>query len=226
MLMTGFGHRTGCTARWDCTSSCSSARSHPRTTRSGAGHRHCERRDIEAQVPRALRERRSTSTTSEFCGALTVDATGRITAADARETTEQTKTQRTEAVDIGALAKSFASADRSGKGIGAASPNLIAKGTLGGQPVVVTYGSPRRRGRTVLGAVVPYDKRVAHGRQRSDGVDVRQGHDDRRNAGARRCVSSLWTIPKADGTVQLINNKQHGQWGTDYDPRRISCACR
>jgi hypothetical protein len=27
----------------------------------------------------------------------------------------------------------------------------------------------------------------------------------------------LWTIPKADGTVQLIINRQHGQWGTDYD---------
>ena len=29
---------------------------------------------------------------------------------------------------------------------------------------------------------------------------------------------TLWTVPRADGTVELIINTQHGQWGTDYDP--------
>ena len=28
---------------------------------------------------------------------------------------------------------------------------------------------------------------------------------------------SLWTLPKKDGTVDLIVNSQHGQYGTDYD---------
>ena len=89
---------------------------------------------------------------------LTVDASGHITAADARETTEQTETHRVAYVDAAGMAKAFASADHAGKGVGAASPNQIAKGTVGGQQVVVTYGSPRRRGRTILGAVVPYDR--------------------------------------------------------------------
>lgn len=147
---------------------------------------------------------------------LTVDASGRITAADARATTEQTETQRTEYIDAAAMAKSFASADHSGKGIGPASPNLIEKGTIGGQPVVATYGSPRRRGRTVLGAVVPYDRVWRTGANESTTLlfdkDMTIG-----GAPVPAGAYSLWTIPKADGTVQLIINKQHGQWGTDYD---------
>jgi hypothetical protein len=147
---------------------------------------------------------------------LTVDANGRITAADARETTEQTRTQRTESVDIGALAKSFASADHSGKGVGAASPNVIAKGTIGGQPVVVSYGSPRRRGRIILGEVVPYDKVWRTGANEATVLTF----DKNMTIGGAPVPAgaySLWTIPKRDGTVQLIINRQHGQWGTDYD---------
>ena len=148
---------------------------------------------------------------------LTVDATGRITAADARETTEQTKTERAEFVDLGALARSFAAADRSGKGVGAASPNVIAKGTIGGQPVVVSYGSPRRRGRVILGAVVPYDKVWRTGANEATVLTF----DKNMMIGGARVPAgaySLWTVPKRDGTVQLIINRQHGQWGTDHDP--------
>lgn len=147
---------------------------------------------------------------------LTVDANGRIAAADARETTEQTKTQRTESVDIGALAKSFASADRSGKGVGAASPNVIAKGAIGGQPVVVSYGSPRRRGRVILGEVVPYDRVWRTG---ANEATVLTFDRDMTIGGAPVPAGaySLWTIPKRDGSVQLIINRQHGQWGTNYD---------
>jgi hypothetical protein len=147
---------------------------------------------------------------------LTVDPNGRITAADASETTEQTKTQRAESVDLGALAKSFASADRSGKGVGAASPNLVAKGMIGGQPVVVSYGSPRRRGRVILGAVVPFDKVWRTGANEATVLTI----DKNMTIGGAQVPAgaySLWTIPKRDGTVQLIINRQHGQWGTNYD---------
>jgi len=148
---------------------------------------------------------------------LTVDASGRITAADARETTEKTETKRVESVDISALAKSFTSADRSGKGVGSASPNEIAKGTIGGQQVVVSYGSPRRRGRTILGAVVPFDRVWRTG---ANEATVLTFDKDMMIGGAPVPAGaySLWTIPKADGSVQLIINRQHGQWGTNYDP--------
>jgi hypothetical protein len=147
---------------------------------------------------------------------LTVDPSARITSADARATTEQTETQRVASVDMSALAKSFTSADHSGKGVGAASPNLIAKGTIGGQQVVATFGSPRRRGRTILGSVVPYDKVWRTG---ANEATVLAFDHDMVIGGAPVPAGaySLWTIPKADGTAQLIINKQHGQWGTNYD---------
>jgi len=148
---------------------------------------------------------------------LTVDATGHISAADARATTEQTETHRMDFVDAAAMAKAFAAADHSGKGIGAASPNLIEKGSIAGQTIVAAFGSPRRRGRTILGAVVPYDRVWRTGANEATTIifdkDLTVG-----GAAVPAGSYSLWTIPKADGSVQLVVNKQHGQWGTDYDP--------
>jgi hypothetical protein len=147
---------------------------------------------------------------------LTVDATGHISAADARATTEQTETHRTDFVNVAAMAKGFASADHAGKGLGAASPNQVEKGSIGGQTIVAAYGSPRRRGREILGAVVPYDRVWRTGANEATTIIFDK---DLTIAGAPVPAGaySLWTIPKADGTVQLVVNKQHGQWGTDYD---------
>jgi hypothetical protein len=150
---------------------------------------------------------------------LSVDASGRITAADARATTEQTETTRSAYVDAGAMAKSFASADHAGKGIGLASPNQIEKGTIGGQAIIIAYGSPRRRGRTILGAVVPYDRVWRTGANEATTI-ISDKELTIGGAAVPAGAYSLWTIPKADGTVQLIINKQHGQWGTEYDPDR------
>ncbi|MEO6211776.1 MAG: DUF2911 domain-containing protein [Gemmatimonadaceae bacterium] len=150
---------------------------------------------------------------------LTIDASGNITTADARATTEQTETQRTSWVDESEFAKRFAQADHSGKGVGLASPNQIEKGTIGGEVVIVAYGSPRRRGRTILGTVVPYDRVWRTGANEATtivfGKNLVIG-----GAPVPAGAYSLWTIPKADGTVQLIVNTQHGQWGTAYDPAK------
>jgi Protein of unknown function (DUF2911) len=147
---------------------------------------------------------------------LTVDGSGHISAADARATTEQTETHAVQVVDVAAMAKSFASADHAGKGIGPASPNQIEKGAIGGETIVAAYGSPRRRGRTILGTVVPYDRVWRTGANEATTIlfdkDLTIG-----GAPVPAGAYSLWTIPKADGTVQLIVNRQHGQWGTDYD---------
>ncbi len=147
---------------------------------------------------------------------LARDASGRIAAADARETTEQTETKRSGSVDLAAMAKSFAAADKSGKGVGAVSPNINAKGTIGGQQIVALYGSPRRRGRIILGAVVPYGRVWRTGANEATVITFDR---DLMIGGAPVPAGSytLWTIPKADGTVQLVINRQHGQWGTDYN---------
>jgi hypothetical protein len=162
---------------------------------------------------------------------LTVDPTGRITAADARNTTEKTLTQAVAYVDAAAMAKAFAAADKAGKGLGMASPNLTATGTIAGRKVTVTYGSPRRRGRTILGGVIVYDRVWRTGANSATVITF----DEPMTIGGLAFPAgsySLYSIPNADGTVQLIVNSQHGQWGTDYDrtkdigyvPMRVSTA--
>lgn len=150
---------------------------------------------------------------------LTLDPAGTIVSADATETTEKTQSHRTEFIDVQQAAKQFVAADKAGKGIGIASPSRIAKGSVGGENVVVAYSSPRRRNRAILGAVVPYDKVWRTGANEATLLFS----DHALEIGDKTIPAgtySLWTLPKRDGTVQLIINAQHGQWGTDYDASR------
>jgi hypothetical protein len=145
---------------------------------------------------------------------LTLDDSARILSADARETTEKTESRRTAYVDAGRAAKSFASRDRSGNGIGSASPNQVVTGSLGSTRVRIAYGSPRRRGRDVLGQVVPYGQVWRTGA--NSATEIAVDHDVRiGDATVPAGAYSLWTIPRQDG-VTLIINRQAGQWGTEY----------
>jgi hypothetical protein len=147
---------------------------------------------------------------------LTLDASGQIVSADGSETTEKVQSHRTDFFDVPQAAKQFASLDKAGKGLGLASPNVILKGDVSGEAVVVTYGSPRRRNRTILGTVVPYGKVWRTGANEATVIVC----DKALVIGTTTLPAgsySLWTLPKQDGTVDLIVNAQHGQYGTDYD---------
>ena len=150
---------------------------------------------------------------------LTLDDSGRIVSADANETTEKTKTQRTAYIDPQKVAKQFASEDKSGQGIGIASPSVTEKATLGGKLVVVLYSSPRRRNRTILGNVVPYGQVWRTGANQAT-VLVTDEAFDLGGTSIPGGSYSLWTEPKKDGGVELIVNGQYGQWGTNYDSTR------
>jgi hypothetical protein len=149
---------------------------------------------------------------------LTTDASGRILAADGNGTTEQIKTQRTGPLDVSGAAKRFADRDRAGKGIGIASPGDSVVATLGPAHLRIDYSSPRRRGRTILGAVVPYDQVWRTGANAATMFYL-----DRPLTIGTTVVPvggySVWTRPSATG-VELILNKQTGQWGTEYNPAR------
>lgn len=150
---------------------------------------------------------------------LTLDSAGHILSANARETTEQTISRRTPYFDIRPLASRFAKDDRAGHGVGIASPGRIARGTIDGHLIVATYNSPRLRGRTILGSVVPYGAVWRTGANRATQLIF---HHDLTIGGKTVPAGTytLWTLPRRDGTVTLIINRQHGQWGTNYDPRQ------
>jgi hypothetical protein len=149
---------------------------------------------------------------------LALDDSGRIVSADARETTEKTESRRTEYIDAGRAAKSFASRDRSGAGIGSASPDQVTTSSLGSARVRIAYGSPRRRGRDVLGKVVPYGQVWRTGANSATEIafdrDVMIG-----GASVPAGAYSLWTVPRPD-SVTLVINRQAGQWGTEYHPEQ------
>lgn len=150
---------------------------------------------------------------------FTLDSAGRIVSANASETTEQTISRRTPYFDIRRLAKQFAKDDHEGHGVGIASPSRIARGTIDGHLIVATYNSPRLRGRTILGTVVPYGAVWRTGADQA--TQLIFDHD--LTIGGKTVPGgtyTLWTLPRRDGTVTLIINRQHGQWGTNYDPRQ------
>ena len=146
---------------------------------------------------------------------LTLDEAGRITSADASETTEQTQSRRADSVEVERVAKDFAARDRAGRGMGVASPDLRLRATIGAASVFIDHGSPRRRGREILGNVVPFDKVWRTG---ANAATVLYTDRDLIIGGTivPAGTYSLWTLPTKNG-VALIINKQHGQWGTRYD---------
>jgi hypothetical protein len=149
---------------------------------------------------------------------LTLDASGRIVGADAIETTEKTRTVRTEYLDVERAARDYAALDRQGRGLGVASPDTTVTSALGAASITLTYGRPRKRGREILGTVVPYDQVWRTGANAATAVTTTH---DLVLGGASIPAGSytLWTRPSRDG-VDLIVNRETGQWGTSYDPSK------
>jgi hypothetical protein len=146
---------------------------------------------------------------------VTLDDSGHIVSADASETTEKTQTTRTAFMDVPKAAKEYAARDRAGKGMGLASPDTLVRAKLGPANIAIEYGSPRRREREILGKVVPYDQVWRTGANAATALST-----DRELTIGDKTIPvgqyTLWTLPKPNG-VELIINRQVGQWGTDYD---------
>jgi hypothetical protein len=101
-----------------------------------------------------------------------------------------------------------------------ASPRDTARGTVGGARVMVDYGRPYKKGRTIFAAngLVPYGQVWRTGANAATtlvtSADVTIG-------GTRvpKGTYTLYTVPGANGW-QLVVNRQTGQWGTDYDQKQ------
>jgi hypothetical protein len=89
---------------------------------------------------------------------------------------------------------------------------------IGNVMFTVDYGRPLLRGRKLLGDVLPYDRVWRTGANAATqfttsalinlgGLQVPAG------------TYTLWTVPHTD-EVDLIVNRQTGQWGTEYNASR------
>jgi hypothetical protein len=146
---------------------------------------------------------------------VTLDASGRILAADATATTEGTLTRRVDFMEIDRLEKEYLALDRAGQGIGEASPNVETRASVEGVSIVLKYGSPRLRGRTgVLRALVASNAVWRTGANEATTIEFDR---DLLFAGVRVPGGrySLWTFATPEG-AELIVNRESGQWGTAY----------
>ena len=148
-------------------------------------------------------------------GTARLDSLGRLASYSGAGTTYKQEVRRiTDVPDIDAIAARFA-ADEKRQGLATElSPRDTVRATIGGADVTVDYGRPFRRGRTLVGDLLPYDQVWRTGANAATqlstsapitlaGVPLHPG------------TYTLWTLPTKGG-VTLIINGQSGQWGTEY----------
>ena len=150
-------------------------------------------------------------------GDATVDSSGHLlTYSGARSTYKVEVTRLGEPLpDIEAIGERFAALETNQGGMKQLSVRDTARATIGNASMWIDYGRPLARGRTLLGDIIPYGEVWRTGAnaatQFSTSAPITL-------AGMRLAPGkyTLWTLPSATG-VELIVNKQSGQWGTGYD---------
>lgn len=150
-----------------------------------------------------------------FRGVMGVNVTpaGDIKYLDAGLTTRKLKVNRVKAVDMSALANRFAQ-----NPVGQLSGAVSTEYAFGNTNFRIDYGSPKKRGRTLFGGIVPYGELWRTGANRATHFytsnDIRVGE---LNVPAGEYT--LFTIPEEEGGTMIINS-QTGQNGNSYDESR------
>jgi hypothetical protein len=146
---------------------------------------------------------------------LRVDGSGRVLGLNGARSTEKFLIDRVAALDLDRLAGTFIARERAGQVAGALSTRDTARVTVGAVSVWVDYGRPMKRGRVLLGGIVPWNEVWRTGAnaatQLSTSADLKVG-DTVIPAG----IYTLWTVPTPEGTTLIVNSRV-GQWGTEYE---------
>jgi hypothetical protein len=149
-------------------------------------------------------------------GVATFDSSGHLQTYSGARTTYLVDVQRVaELPDVDSIGARFAALETKSGGAKQLSVRDTVRATVGGATLSVDYGRPLARGRTLLGGVIPYDRVWRTGANAATqlttsapvtlaGLTLPAG------------TYTLWTVPRTSG-VELIVNRQHGQWGTSYD---------
>jgi hypothetical protein len=147
---------------------------------------------------------------------IRVDERGRIVSATDPGGTLQATVTRVSPPDLDKWAAEFAARDAKGQALGQLSPRDTVRATVAGTHVLVDYGRPSKRGRTIFGAVVPFNTVWRTGANAATTLvidrDIMLG-DTRVPAG----TYTLFSVP-AEHAWTLIVSKKTGEWGTEYDP--------
>ncbi|MDQ3242824.1 MAG: DUF2911 domain-containing protein [Gemmatimonadota bacterium] len=149
-------------------------------------------------------------------GEATLDSSYRLLSYSGSRTTYKVIVRRlTEVPDIKAIGAQFAAFETKSGAMKQMSARDTMRAAIGDATFAVDYGRPLARGRALLGSVILYDQVWRTGANAATqfttsapitlaGMPVPAG------------TYTLWTIPRAT-EVELIVNKQTGQWGTGYN---------
>jgi len=149
---------------------------------------------------------------------MRVEQDGRILGSIPQGGTTQFAITRVADADVRAIAARWAAAEAASRPMGLLSVRDTVRASVAGAQLLVDYGRPLKRGRTVFGTVVPWGSVWRTGANaatqfRTDkalemgGVLVPAG------------FYTLWTIPTSGGW-KLIINGETGQWGTEHKAER------
>ena len=149
-------------------------------------------------------------------GEATFDSSRHMLTYSGARTTYKVEVKRlTELPDVEAVGGRFAALETSQGGVAQLSVRDTTRAAIGSATFTVDYGRPLARGRVLLGDIIPYDEVWRTGAnaatQFSTSMPITLG-GIRLPAG----TYTLWTVPRTNG-VDLIVNKQIGQWGTGYN---------
>lgn len=152
-------------------------------------------------------------------GIARVDSNGRMVSYSGEGTTYKQEVRRiADGPDIDAIATRFAAAEKRTGLARSLSPRDTVRATVGKAVLTLDYSRPARRGRTLVGGLLPYDEVWRTGANAATqltttapielaGVPLRPG------------TYTLFTLPSRD-SVLLVINGESGQWGTGYAPGR------
>ena len=149
-------------------------------------------------------------------GEATLDSSNRLLSYSGQRTTYKVEVARlNEPPDVAAIGAQFAALETKNGATKSLSVRDTARATIGNATFTVDYGRPLARGRVLVGGILPYDQVWRTGANAATqfttsvpitlaGMHLPAG------------MYTLWTVPHAKG-VELIVNKQTGQWGTSYN---------
>lgn len=95
------------------------------------------------------------------------------------------------------------------------SPPASVEATFGGKKVAISYSAPSKRGRVIIGGLVPFGKVWRTGANAATTLTTEAGL----TIGTIKLPKgtyTLFTLPEKKAWT-LIVNKETGQWGTQYD---------
>ena len=95
------------------------------------------------------------------------------------------------------------------------SPPAKAEATLSGKKITIDYSAPSKRGRVIMGELVPYGEVWRTGANAATTLTT-EGDLMIGSVHVPAGTYTLYTIP-GEKEWTLIVNKQTGQWGTKYD---------